>query len=129
MSALRQASLFAPPAPAPTRAPLMPPHATSDDMARKREVSVLFTCAAQTPGSICRWTSTPVEALTAFLPYIGRPATDLDPKVGADPRDVELRLTQRAAGENHPLHLLAILDGVTLDEVRRALSAIASGGR
>jgi len=121
--------LFAAAPPAPTRAPLLPPHATAEDMARKREVSVLLTCAARTPGSITRLTSTPVEALEIFLPYIGRDAADLDPKVGADPRDVEVRLTQRAAGENEPLHLLAILEGVTLDEVRRALSAIAGGAR
>lgn len=129
MSALRQPSLFAPPPPAPTRTPLLPPHATVEDMGRKREVSALVTCAAKTPGSFTRATATPVEALETFLAYIGRDAADLDPKIGADPRDVELRLTQRAAGESQPLHLLAILEGVTLDEVRRALSAIADGAR
>lgn len=130
MSAARQPSLFgAPERPPETRAPLLPPHATPEDMNRRRAVSVLLTCAARSRGHITRLSATPVEALEVFLPHIGRDAADLNPTIGADKRDVELRLTQRAAGESEPLHLLAILDGVTLDEVRRALSAIADADR
>jgi hypothetical protein len=123
----RQASLFAPPA-RETRQPLAPPHATAEDLARKRDVFMLLVPphAAQL-GSVLRCDSRPVEALDAFLPRIGRRAGALQAVQGATPQDIELRLTQAAAGQG-PLHMLALIEGLTLDEARKGLAALKARG-
>lgn len=129
MSAARQPALFTTPFKTrPTRAPLMAPHATAEDMARPREVSLyLLPPSSRREGWACRPSSTPVSAMTSFLRHIERPAADLEPHPGADPEDIELRLTARAAGEG-PLHILAIVTGLSLDETRKALAACARAG-
>ncbi|MFZ0269915.1 hypothetical protein [Caulobacter sp.] len=123
----RQASLFAQPS-ARDRAPLMAPHATAEDMARKREVTLtLVPPYAAHVGWASRPSTTPADALVSFLPRIGRWAASLQAVQGATPEDIEIRLTKEAA-EKGPLHLLAILEGLTLDEARKALVAAKACG-
>lgn len=123
----RQASLFAQPQ-RETRKPLMAPHATPEDMARKREVVLyLVPPYAAQQGWACRPSTTPLEAVAAFLPHIGRWARSLQAAQGASPEDIELRLTPEAA-EKGPLHVLAILEGLTLDEARKALAILRERG-
>lgn len=125
----RQPSLLTQARPAlPTRAPLMPPHATPEDMARPREVTLF---PVPSPTRRVEWScmddSTPESAMRTFMRHLDRPAADLEPHPGADPEDIELRLTARAAGEG-PLHMLAIVTGLTLDETRKALAACVRAG-
>jgi len=116
------------PEPPRDRRPLMPPHATAEDMARKREVSLyLLPPSSRGQGWACRPESTPGSALESFLRHLDRPAVDLQPVQGADPDDIELRLTADAA-RGGPLHILAIVTGVTLDEARKALAGLARRG-
>jgi len=129
VSAARQPSLLTSPVKTrPTRAPLMPPHATPEDMARAREVSLyLLPASSRREGWASRPSSTPVSSMQSFLRHIDRPARDLEPQQGADPEDIELRLTAEAAGAG-PLHILAIVTGLTLDEARKALAQLARLG-
>ncbi|WP_426043677.1 hypothetical protein [Caulobacter sp. DWR3-1-2] len=106
----------------------MAPHATADDMARKRSVALhLVPPHAAREGWANRPNSTPAEAIAAFLPHIGRWARSLQAVQGPSLEDIELRLTAEAA-EKGPLHLLAILDGLTLDEARKALAVARERG-
>jgi hypothetical protein len=123
----RQASLFAHPS-ARDRKPLAPPHATADDLARRRDVFlVLVPPYAAQLGSVLRCNTRPLDALDAFLPRIGRNASTLQAVQGANPDDIEIRLTPKAAGDG-PLHLLALLEGLTLDEARKALATLRERG-
>lgn len=123
----RQASLFAQPS-ARDRQPLAAPHATAEDLARKRDVFLLLVQphAAQA-GSVLRCNTRPFDAMDAFLPRIGRSASALQAVQGANPEDIEIRLTPKAAADG-PLHLLAILEGLTLDEARKALTTLRERG-
>ncbi|MDB5458123.1 MAG: hypothetical protein JWP92_3708 [Caulobacter sp.] len=129
MTAARQIPLFAPSGDRnPTRAPLLPPHATPEEMARKREVVIHLTREARQQGWVTRPNSTPFDAMAAFLPRFGRDAGSVQAVQGASPQDIEIRLTQQAAGEG-PLHILAIVtEGLTFDEVRKALAALKREG-
>lgn len=120
-----QQSLFPSRPDAPrNRRPLLPPHATAEDMARKREVSLyLLPASPRGKGWACRPESTPASSLESFLRHIDRPASDLQVAQGADAEDIELRLTEEAA-RGGPLHILAIITGVTLDEARKALALL-----
>lgn len=122
----RQASLFAP-APAdtrPTRAPLLPPHATPEDMARPREVSVILLPPSHPAGGwATRPHSTPLAAMTSFIGHMGQPAALLHAFQGADPDDIEIRLTQPA---DRAVHIVAIVTGLTLDEARKCLAQLAA---
>lgn len=123
----RQASLFAQPS-ARDRSPLLPPLATPEQMAHRRKVALhLVPGLARENGWASRPNATPLEALDAFLPRIGQSASALQAVQGANPEDIEIRLTEAAAGKG-PLHLLAILDGLTLDEARKALVLLKARG-
>lgn len=119
-----QPSLFArQPQPRRERAPLLPPHATADDMARKRAISFHLFPGAKTRGWTHRPSDTPVEAMRTYLPLIGQPPEALEPRIAADPSQIELR----AVGERPglcPHHLLAVIEGLTLDEARKALAKL-----
>lgn len=119
-----QPSLFARvAAPRRERAPLLPPHATPDDMARKRAISFHLFPGAKTRGWTHRPSDTPVEAMRTYLPLIGQPPEALEPRIAADPSQIELR----AVGERPglcPHHLLAVIEGLTLDEARKALAKL-----
>jgi hypothetical protein len=122
----RQASLFAPPPPR-ERAPLAPPHATADDMARRRSVSFHLFPGAAMRGWTHRPSDTPVEALRSYLPLIGQPPERLEPRIAADPSQVELRLVGPPPRGLCPHHLLAVIEGLTLDEARKALARLSEG--
>lgn len=111
-----------------TRRPLAPPHATADDMARKREVTMHLVAPSRRVGWINRPVSTPIEALSVMLPETGRNAAQLQAVQGADPDDIEIRLTAKAAGDG-PLHMLCLVsEGLTFDECRKALADLARRG-
>lgn len=130
MSAARTLPLFAPSGDRnATRRPLAPPHATPEDMARKREVVMHLLPGAAQRGWVTRPSATPVQAIDALLPRIGRASWQLQAVLGPDPHDIELRLTAQAAGEG-PLAMLALVsEGMTLDEARKALAALTREGR
>ena len=129
-TAARTLPLFAPSGDRnPTRRPLAPPHATPEDMARRREVVMHLLPGAAQNGWVSRPSATPVQALDALLPRIGRASWQLQAVQGPDPHDIELRLTDQAAGEG-PLTMLALIsEGLSLDEVRKALAALTREGR
>lgn len=118
----RQASLFAPPPPR-DRQPLAPPHATPQDMARRRSSVLHLFPGAAMAGWVRRPVDTPVDAMRRYLPLIGQPPEFLEPKIAADPSQIELRLVGQRPGLC-PHHLLAVIEGLTLDEARKALAAL-----
>lgn len=71
-------------------------------------------------GYVIRPVDTPVEAMTRYLPLIGQPPERLEVKAAADPAQVEVRLIGQHPGL-HPHHLLAVIEGLTLDEAHTAL--------
>lgn len=124
----RQASLFAPPPPR-ERKPLAPPHATPQDMARRRMVSVYPLEGARHAG---RWahrpSATPVDAIEAGVLRVGLEPDALEVRQGANPDEIELRLKTERAGLL-PHHLLAVIVGLTFDEARKALATAQGAAR
>lgn len=109
----------------PQRARAARPHATADAeaMARRRHSRLDLFPGAAMLGYVERPVDTPVEAMTRYLPLIGQPPERLDVKPGANPGEVELRLIGEQRGF-HPHHLLAVIEGLTLDEARTALARL-----
>lgn len=124
----RQASLFAHPARG-ERKPLAPPHATPEDMARRRAVSVYPLEGAVHAG---RWahrpSSTPAEAIDAGVLRVGMDPDALEVRQGPNPDEIELRLSAARRGFL-PHHLLAVIAGLTFDEARKALTKLQSAPR
>lgn len=124
----RQASLFAPPPPR-DRKPLAPPHATPEDMARRRAVSVYPLEGAAHAGSWAhRPNSTPAEAIDAGVTRAGVEPAALEVRQGVNPDEIELRLKLQRRGLN-PHHLLAVIVGLTFDEARKALAKAQGAAR
>lgn len=124
----RQASLFAPPPPR-DRKPLAPPHATPQDMARRRPVSVYPLEGARHAGDWAhRPSATPAEAIDAGLLRAGVEASALEVRQGPNPDEIELRLKAQRRGLQ-PHHLLAVIAGLTFDEARKALAKAQEAAR
>lgn len=107
------------------RQPLAPPHATPDDMAKRRSSTLHLFPGAAMRGWVLRPVSTPVEAMAVYLPLIGQPPQRLEPKIAADPSQIEIRAVGEVPGL-HPHHLLAVIEGLTLDEARKALAHLGA---
>lgn len=121
-----QPSLFAAQRqPARERKPLAPPHATAEDMARKRAISFHLFPGAAERGWTHRPSDTPVEAMRTYLPRIGQPPERLEARIAADPSQIEIRAVGEIPGLC-PHHLLAVIEGLTLDEARKALAKLAA---
>jgi len=125
------ASLF-PEAAGPRRERHAVPIATPADLARKREVHVLFTCAAPVRGSLYRGGDTPARSLERILEVMDLAPTqvvvDARPET---PDTVEIR-DDRAADQ--PRHILALVyGGLNIAEARAALATLQpskpKGGR
>jgi len=118
-----QPSLFAGQRRAPNR--VSRPHATADAeaMARRRHSRLDLFPGAAMLGYVERPVDTPVEAMTRYLPLIGQPPELLEAKVAADPSQIEIRLASERPGLC-PHHLLAVIEGLTLDEARTALARL-----
>lgn len=107
------------------RARAQRPHATADAeaMARRRQSRIDLFPGAAMHGWVVRPVDTPVEAMTRYLPLIGQPPERLEVKAAADPSQIEVRLLGEQRGL-HPHHLLAVIEGLTLDEARTALARL-----
>lgn len=101
------------------------PHATADAeaMARRRATGVHLLPGAAMHGWVSRPVDTPVEAMTRYLPLIGQPPERLEARIAADPSQIEIRLVGDQKGLC-PHHLLAVIEGLTLDEARTALARL-----
>jgi len=125
------ASLFPDFAP-PRRERYAVPVALPADLARKREVHVLFTSAAPKRGSLYRGADTPAQALERILEVMGlvpsQVVVDARPET---PETVEIR-DDRAKDE--PRHILALVyGGLNIAEARAAMATLqpskSKGGR
>jgi hypothetical protein len=125
------ASLFPDFAP-PRRERYAVPVAMPADLARKREVYVLFTSAAPKRGSLYRGADTPAQALDRILDVMGlapsQVVVDARPET---PDTVEIRDDRTL---NQPRHILALVyGGMNIAEARSALTSLqpskSKGGR
>lgn len=98
------------------------PAATADAeaMARRRQSRVDLLPGAAALGYVIRPVDTPVEAMNRYLQLIGQPPERLEVRAAADPAQIEVRLVGEHKGFC-PHHLLAVIEGLTLDEARTAL--------
>lgn len=117
------ASLFPTEPAAPRRERYAVPVATPADLARKREVAVLFTCAAPKRGSLFRGADTPAQALERIIDVMGlapsQVVVDARPET---PDTVEIR-DDRA--KDQPRHILALVyAGLNIAEARAAMASL-----
>lgn len=116
-----QPSLFARAPQAPRQRAARPPAtADAEAMARRRQSRVDLLPGAAALGYVIRPVDTPVEAMNRYLQLIGQPPERLEVRAAADPSQVEVRLVGDHKGLC-PHHLLAVIEGLTLDEARTAL--------
>lgn len=126
------ASLFPQSAAPRRRERVAVPVATPADLARKREVAVLFTSAAPKRGSLFRGADTPAQALERILDVMelapSQVVVDARPET---PDTVEIR-DDRA--KDQPRHILALVYvGLNIAEARAAMATLHTpskkGGR